>query len=138
MKLPVYPKLPSMKCDAGCGRCCGPVGCTVAEYDAVVAYAGANGITPARQGITCPYYQGGTCAVYPVRPMLCRLFGHTPKMVCANGHNVNVPEKRERRIMDDYVRAGATPDRAVFLHEAVYPGDDFTAMVMAYAGKGEE
>ena len=47
------PQLPAMRCDVGCGDCCGIVPAPPNEYAAVVAYAKKNNIKPRRQGITC-------------------------------------------------------------------------------------
>jgi len=91
--------LPPMRCDDGCGDCCGVVPVTETEYRAVERYAKAHGITPLDQNDTCPFFQNGTCAVYDVRPTLCRLFGHTPGMTCPHGYNVNVPDRDVDRIM---------------------------------------
>lgn len=82
-KLPV---LPPMQCDDGCGECCGPVPASVAELAAIRAYIAEHGVVPKEQGITCPFYQGGRCQVYPVRPTLCRAFGHTAELRCSRGH----------------------------------------------------
>lgn len=103
--------LPVMRCDDGCGDCCGPVLCKPHEAAAVVALATSKGIKPKRQGLTCPWFQLGTCQVYEARPMVCSLFGHVAGMVCSRGHNTNVLPSLERRIMKDY-GSGAN----VFLH----------------------
>lgn len=91
---------PPMRCDDNCGRCCGVVPCLESEYMAVVDYAAAHGIKPLDQGITCPWYQGGKCSVYPVRPLLCRVYGHAaePALTCPLGYNVNsiTPEAAKR------------------------------------------
>jgi Fe-S-cluster containining protein len=74
--------IPSMHCDAGCGECCG--------------------IVPAEHSDgTCPFYQNGGCAIYPVRPLVCRLFGHSgdPLMTCPRGYNVNVAERDVVRML---------------------------------------
>ena len=84
-----------MKCDNGCGDCCGVVPVTVQEYDRVVAYANLHGIVPLTQGVTCPFFQEGTCKVYPVRPRMCQMFGHTAKLKCSRGYNTNVLSDRE-------------------------------------------
>lgn len=91
-----FPKLPVMQCDSGCGACCGVVMCKEGEYQKIIEYAEANQITPINQGATCPWYQQGTCSVYPVRPGLCRLFGHTERMTCKHGYNVNISSGLER------------------------------------------
>lgn len=93
-------KLPVMRCDKGCGDCCGLAPCTDKEYKQVVEYAQANFVVPVEQGITCPFYQGGTCKVHPVRPLVCRLFGHTEKMACSRGYNVNIPDRKARRMVE--------------------------------------
>lgn len=93
-----FPKLPVMQCDAGCGECCGIVLCKEGEYQKVIEYAESNNITPVQQGVTCPWYQQGTCSVYPVRPGICRLFGHTESLDCKRGYNVNVSGTVERTV----------------------------------------
>lgn len=115
-----------MKCDTGCGECCGPVLCNENEYQAVIGYARNRGIVPIRQGVTCPFYQNGGCSVYEVRPHVCRLFGHTPRLNCCKGYNTNVPEGRLARIERDYLKRG-TPGR--MLHEAVYSLDEIPDVI---------
>lgn len=113
-------KLPVMQCDDGCGECCGVVPCTTQEYDRVVRYAEEHGIHPVAQGLTCPFYQGGKCAVYPVRPHVCQIFGHfdDPHLTCPHGYNTNVTPRRQREIEAKYlpqVRHGKTR----LLHECL-------------------
>ena len=90
--------LPVMQCDPGCGECCGPVLCHEWEYQRVESYAKKHGLTPISQGSTCPWYQNGTCAVYPVRPFACRAFGHFQRLTCCRGYNTNVSRSEERRM----------------------------------------
>ena len=111
--------MPKMKCDTDCGECCGPVVCSQPEYERVEKYAEENEISPADNGVTCPWYQEGECAVYPARPSTCRLFGHVESMVCPRGHSVNVKLSVERRIVQNIIlEMGPIPPR--FLHESVY------------------
>lgn len=111
-----YPTLPVMQCDPGCSDCCGPVFCRPEEFAAVKAYADENGIVPARQGLTCPLFQNGVCSVYPVRPFVCRLFGHTDRLVCSKGYNTNVRPARSEAITNQYKPKLATE----MLHELCY------------------
>lgn len=104
-KVPKYPQLPVMQCDAGCGECCGVVPCTQGEFEAVSNYAAANGIEPVRQGVTCPWYQQGVCKVHEVRPSLCRLFGHVPEMECSRGYNVNIQGTLLRKWKEKMIRS---------------------------------
>jgi len=80
-----------MRCDDGCGDCCGPAPATEAEFKRVVAYITEHKIVPKDQGITCPLYLDGKCSVYNVRPLACRAFGHVEGMDCSRGYNTNVP-----------------------------------------------
>lgn len=109
--------LPSMHCDTGCGECCGPAPATETELRRVEKYAHDNGITALDQGITCPFFQNGTCAVYKVRPFSCQLFGHSEDegLTCPRGYNVNIPLRDAMRMKT----ANGTPTR--FLHELI-PG----------------
>ncbi len=88
--MPKYLTLPAMQCDTNCGLCCGVVACTQGEYEAVQNYASEHGLSPVAQGLTCPWYQSGQCAVHDARPAVCRLFGHTERLECPKGYNVNV------------------------------------------------
>jgi hypothetical protein len=106
------PILPPMQCDKGCSDCCGPVLCTDKEYEAVKRFVRSRGVRPVSQGVTCPYYQDGQCQVYDARPRICRLFGHSPRLVCSKGYNTNVSPSREREWM-----VGYKPTR--WMHEAL-------------------
>ena len=110
-----YPPLPVMQCDTNCGACCGVVPCTEGEYTAVAEYAASHGLEPVRQGMTCPWYQGGSCAVHEVRPAICRLFGHVEDMECPRGYNNNIPGPLRRKW------DSRTKNSERFLHE-IFPG----------------
>ena len=105
--------IPPMKCDSGCGDCCGPAPATETEYQKVLHVARVNKIVPKAQGETCPFYQEGSCKVYAARPLSCRLFGHVPAMTCSRGYNVNVPDAVARRL----IFRNGMPRRV--LHEAL-------------------
>jgi Fe-S-cluster containining protein len=88
--------IPPMRCDEGCGDCCGVVPATETEFRGVQRFIEEHAIVPAASlDGTCPFFQGGKCAVYAVRPLICRLFGHAadPMMTCSRGYNVNVDER---------------------------------------------
>jgi Fe-S-cluster containining protein len=88
--------------------------CKEEEYREVQEYVLANGLVPKKQGLTCPWYQEGECKVYPVRPGICRLFGHVERLECKHGRNVNVSGVVKRRAE----KALGSPTRC--LHE-VFP-----------------
>jgi Fe-S-cluster containining protein len=88
--------IPSMRCDAGCGECCGVVPATEVEFRRIRQFVDEHGVAPAPSlDGTCPFYQSGACAIYAVRPLICHLFGHSadPLMTCPRGYNVNVAEE---------------------------------------------
>ncbi len=93
--------LPSMQCDEGCGECCGIVPVTETEFRRIERYAKENGIMPVEQEEwgTCPMYQDGKCSVYPVRPLICRVFGHAEDLPCPRGYNTNVPQEEVNRMI---------------------------------------
>ena len=103
--------LPPMQCDSGCGECCGPVPVTETEFQRIRRYIADHNVVPVEQGVTCPLFLGGSCAVYEVRPLPCRIFGHFDKMTCPHGYNANVDEREILRM----VRANGKPTR--WLHE---------------------
>lgn len=57
--------------------------------------------------LTCGFYQKGRCAVYPVRPFLCRLFGHVESLVCIRGYNRNLTKEKEKKFSLRYLQKTA-------------------------------
>ncbi len=123
--------MPWMPCDPGCGECCGVTPCSQPDYQRVEAYAARHGIVPRVQGLTCPWYHDGTCAVYAARPTACRVFGHTEDMVCPRGYNVNVTLTIERRIMGDEV-AAMIKHGVRLLHEAIMSIEELEQVVIGH------
>ena len=102
--------LPKMRCDSECGECCTIVPVSEREIEAIREYAKLKDVVPQHNGprtIQCPFFQGGGCAVYPVRPMLCRLYGHSPRLQCPRGYNNNVNPQQEKRINRLYLKQGS-------------------------------
>lgn len=96
------PVLPPMRCDEGCGDCCGPVPVTEAELRQVRGFMKEHGVEPRDNGaLTCPFLQQGRCAIYGARPLICRIFGHSRALQCSRGYNTNVNE----RVLADALRA---------------------------------
>lgn len=120
-------QLPVMQCDDHCGDCCGVVPATEKELKRVTEYAAARGIVPADNGTTCPFYQAGRCAVYDVRPWVCRTFGHTEMMTCSRGHNTNALTVRQARRQ---ARENGMPTRT--LHDALGEGAGALAIMRTF------
>jgi Fe-S-cluster containining protein len=110
--------LPPMQCDIGCGACCGVIPVTATEYNRIAAHMKAHGIAllPGSD-LACPLYQDGRCSVYKVRPLICRIFGHSEHLECERGYKANVPEREIRRM----TAANGMPTR---LLQEMRPGHD--------------
>jgi hypothetical protein len=93
--------LPPIDC-ARCGACCGPVLVDLEEWQAIATFAWVEGVEPLERGIDCPFLRPDGCAVYPVRPRVCRLMGHSPRLQCARRRNHNVSPRDEQRFMEGY------------------------------------
>jgi len=91
--------LPQMKCDTGCGECCGVAPANEQEYRRALAVARSKKLVLKRQGPTCPFYQEGTCQIYDARPFACRLFGHVRGMRCPRGYNTNIQDHEAARMV---------------------------------------
>ena len=98
-------KVKSLKCKGLCQDSCGPIGISKGERQRIKDYCTRHGISfsplpqnNAEKLLTlwivsngrktpemCPYLQDGRCSIYPVRPMICRLWGATERMPCPFG-----------------------------------------------------
>ncbi len=115
------PQLPSMRCDDGCGECCGPVFISQDEYERIERVVNAQGITPRRNGpLTCPLYIDGKCSVYLARPAICRLFGHAPKLVCSRGYDTPATPRQIEKYKQYMRRSTRGGEDVRLLHELVY------------------
>lgn len=122
-KLPVLPPMP---CEAGCGECCGPAPVTAPELARVRAFVRDRDVKPAKASLSCPWFQNGGCSVYDVRPLVCRIYGHTPALPCSRGHNRNVA----RRVVQAAVKANGIPVATLHdLAEELAPGQGYAAAV---------
>lgn len=65
-----------------CGRCCGPVCASPDEIRVLQAFMDRYGVEAKQQGLLCPFLRPSGCAIYSVRPLLCRMFGHSPDLRC--------------------------------------------------------
>ena len=85
----LYAALPALECRGLCGHSCsGHVDASAAERARITA-AGVDLDAPTVDG-ACPALSravvpSGRCAVHPVRPMICRLWGTAAAMPCPHG-----------------------------------------------------
>jgi len=97
--LKIYSKIPEFKCKENCGLCCGflshftegtifePIGkgeYVEIEKEAIKEYLRLTGKKyKTVKGVRefCPYLtEDKKCEIYPVRPLVCRLFGVMPEV----------------------------------------------------------
>lgn len=85
----LYGLLPEIQCTPGCIECCRNFGVpsrTRVEDERLKEYLRAHGRELGQaQGTTCPYVSEKGCTVYPVRPLICRLYGNSPSYRCKRG-----------------------------------------------------
>lgn len=88
----IYGLIPAVDCKGLCQDSCGPIAMSV-EEDRRVRERGfdipalLDGVAALERGeeFYCPALVGGRCAVYDVRPAVCRLWGATESMPCPHG-----------------------------------------------------
>ena len=95
-------KVRSLHCKGLCQESCGPICFGESERRKVQQYCRERGIEfhdLTKEGAlelflnsvmndtdeTCPYLKDGRCSIYPVRPMICRLWGAVETMRCPFG-----------------------------------------------------
>ena len=77
-------RIPSFTCEPGCHDCCGPVTATPEEVSRLPQKTEADHEAALDQ-YNCAYLGEHGCQVYDERPLICRLFGTTPRLLCPRG-----------------------------------------------------
>lgn len=77
-------RIPSFTCIVGCHDCCGPVTASSEEVARLPVKTEAEH-EAALAELSCPHLGAHGCGVYSERPLICRLFGTTPRLLCPNG-----------------------------------------------------
>lgn len=77
-------RIPDFECRPGCHDCCGPV-TTSSEEMARLPRVSEAAHAAALAALSCPHLGENGCQVYLERPLICRLFGTTPRLACPNG-----------------------------------------------------
>lgn len=82
----VYDKLPAIHCQRKCQASCGPILMSRLEWQRIKRKMGYR---PKAKSLleVCPMLNqnSGSCRVYSIRPMICRLWGLVEKMACPWG-----------------------------------------------------
>ena len=77
-------RIPGFTCIVGCHDCCGPVTASSEEMARLPVKTDAEH-DAALSELSCPHLGVHGCEVYGERPLICRLFGTTPRLLCPNG-----------------------------------------------------
>jgi uncharacterized protein len=77
-------RIPTFTCIVGCHDCCGPVTASSEEMARLPVKSEAEH-ERALAELSCPHLGARGCEVYAERPLICRLFGTTPRLPCPNG-----------------------------------------------------
>lgn len=89
----VYELIPDFACTDRCYECCRNFGVpsrTRVEDKRIKEFLQERSMSQGEaQGNTCPYLdedlKAGGCSIYPVRPLICRLYGTSPNYLCIMG-----------------------------------------------------
>ncbi len=82
-------RIPSFACVPGCHDCCGPVTTSTLEMARLPLKTEAEH-DAALQDLSCPHLGPAGCQAYDERPLICRLFGTTPRLLCPRGRRPEV------------------------------------------------
>lgn len=82
-------RIPSFACIPGCHDCCGPVTTSSEEMSRLPVKSAAEHAAALAE-FSCPHLGENGCRVYAERPLICRLFGTTPRLACPNGKRPEV------------------------------------------------
>ena len=92
-------RIPAFECEPGCHGCCGPVTASGEEMARLPVKSDAEHAA-ALDELSCPHLGEQGCRVYAERPLICRLFGTTPRLACPNGKRpgIMIDPRIEQRI----------------------------------------
>ena len=98
-------RIPAFECVPGCHDCCGPVTASSEEM-ARLPERSAGERERALADWSCPHLQPSGCGAYAERPLICRLYGTTPRMPCPRGRGPEtmVDARTEQRIMSFFAQ----------------------------------
>ncbi len=85
----IYSKIPRLACKRRCGDQCTALMLSDYEQTLIDETIGKTDFsleTGMKRGcIACPKLVKGSCSIYELRPLVCRLFGVVKKMKCTHG-----------------------------------------------------
>lgn len=79
----VYARVPRIACRRLCIAACGPI--NYSRLEAKRIEKRTHRLPLADDSLTCNMLELGSCSVYDIRPLICRLFGVVDIMRCPHG-----------------------------------------------------
>lgn len=106
----IYKTIPSGKC-THCNSCCSEdVNANYLEFLNIYNYLKKNDLykeyrekilkyyfTRLYKNSHCPFMKNGKCAIYPVRPLSCRMFGHLSKAEYEKNYNAVLKQNKDAK-----------------------------------------
>ena len=89
--------IPTHKTCKNCGSCCGVIPATRQELKDIEEYVHIHKpvLQKNKDIATCPFLNADKmCAIYPVRPLICRLTGVAERLDCAHGNSERIDGKK--------------------------------------------
>lgn len=67
-----------------CGECCGPAPITNEELRSIKRFLKMKDmkLPEVKDELTCRFRKDNSCLIYPVRPIVCKLFGEYENLYC--------------------------------------------------------
>ena len=109
----IYSQIPQKTGCKQCGECCGNIIVTKLEMQNIMTYCEANKLSfthpvefipthnnqvtfNIKMGASCPLLlQDNKCSIYPVRPLICRLYGTVYSLDCVPQDRMSQADKRK-------------------------------------------
>ncbi len=110
----IYAQIPDFECKH-CHKCCGPIIWFKPEEIIIRDYMKNHDIEHVvwsteefvKHDMRCPYLKNDRCVIHPVRPIVCRLQGNVPELLCTQNKNNFIPQQKLddiKREFDTFVR----------------------------------
>jgi len=105
----IYNKIPDFECK-NCHSCCGPIIWFKIEDILIKDYLKKHDLKDIKwtdeefkkNNMRCPYLKNDKCAIYKVRPIVCRLQGNIPELPCRFNKNHYMSEENFKKIKKDF------------------------------------
>lgn len=138
--LPYY--IPNHVNCVNCGLCCGLIPATAGEIRSIHGYLEAHPevrkLTARQTGdmMHCPFRDDTKrrCAVYSVRPLVCRLMGVCQGMICANGNTLEMDFRDIIPVQEQFVFLNTENWQVTSDQVGMQPGDTVTWVQRSGAG----